>query len=88
MSAPAQPSRRRCTSQVFGLLTVLTVAEIGVVYVPGIARGLLIAALVLLAVAKAALVLLYFMHLRGETPGAEADRAGPVPAARRCSPRC
>ena len=55
--------------RVFGVLTLLTVAEIAVVYVPGIARGLLILALMLLAVAKAALVLLYFMHLRDESRG-------------------
>jgi cytochrome c oxidase subunit 4 len=55
--------------KVFAVLTVLTVAEVGIVYVPGIARGLLIAALTLLALAKAALVLLYFMHLREESRG-------------------
>jgi cytochrome c oxidase subunit IV len=55
--------------RVFAILTVLTVAEIAVVYVPGVARGLLILALTLLALAKAALVLLYFMHLRDESRG-------------------
>jgi hypothetical protein len=34
--------------RVFAILTVLTVAEIAVVYVPGVARGLLILALTLL----------------------------------------
>lgn len=53
--------------RVFLALVVLTVAELGLVYVPGIARPALIAGLVLLALAKAALVLLFFMHLRGET---------------------
>jgi caa(3)-type oxidase subunit IV len=48
---------------------VLTALELGVVYVPGIGRGLLISALVLLAVAKAALVLMRFMHLGHETRG-------------------
>ena len=55
--------------RVFALLCVLTVAEIAVVYVPAIARGLLIAALTAMALAKAALVLLYFMHLSHETRG-------------------
>jgi caa(3)-type oxidase subunit IV len=55
--------------QVFAVLCVLTAAEIGVVYVPGIARGLLIAALTLMALAKAALVLIYFMHLGEESRG-------------------
>jgi cytochrome c oxidase subunit 4 len=50
--------------RVFGVLAVLTVAEVAVIYVPGVSRGLLITALTLLALAKAALVLLYFMHLR------------------------
>jgi caa(3)-type oxidase subunit IV len=53
----------------FAALAVLTVAEIGVVYVPGIARALLIVALVLLALAKAGLVLLVFMHLGREERG-------------------
>ena len=57
---------RRGYLLVFGALVALTAAELGVVYVPGIARQALIAALVLLAVAKAALVLLFFMHLAGE----------------------
>jgi cytochrome c oxidase subunit IV len=53
----------------FGALTVLTVAEIGVIYVPGIGRAALIAALILLALAKAGLVLLVFMHLGRELRG-------------------
>ena len=69
MSQAAGAIARSFYLQVFALLTVLTAAEIGVVYVPGIARGLLIAALVLLALAKAALVLLFFMHLRDESRG-------------------
>jgi caa(3)-type oxidase subunit IV len=55
--------------QVFAVLCVLTAAEVGVVYVPGIARGLLIAALTAMALAKAALVLVYFMHLGEEAAG-------------------
>ena len=58
---------------VFGVLTLLTVAEIGVVYVPGRRPRAADPALVLLAVAKAALVLLYFMHLRDESRGLQAD---------------
>jgi cytochrome c oxidase subunit IV len=52
---------------VFLALIVLTIAEVGVVYVPGISRGLLVSSLVLMAVAKAGLVLMYFMHLTSET---------------------
>jgi cytochrome c oxidase subunit 4 len=52
---------------VFLVLTVLTALEVGVVYVPGISKGLLVSALVLLAVAKAAFVMLFYMHLKHET---------------------
>ena len=58
---------RRGYLNVFAVLVALTAAELGLVYVPGIAHGALIAGLVLLALAKAALVLLFFMHLGGET---------------------
>jgi caa(3)-type oxidase subunit IV len=54
---------------VFLALTALTVAEIAVVYVPGVHRALLISALVSLALGKAALVLFYFMHLSHEAAG-------------------
>jgi len=52
---------------IFGMLTLLTALEVGVVYVPGIAKGLLISALTLMALAKAGLVGLFFMHLNHET---------------------
>jgi caa(3)-type oxidase subunit IV len=60
-------SSRKKYLQVFAVLCVLTVAEVGVVYVPGIGRALLIATLVLMALAKAGLVLVSFMHLGTET---------------------
>ena len=53
--------------RVFLVLVVLTLAELGLVYVPGVGRGALVAGLVFLALGKAALVLLFFMHLSGET---------------------
>ena len=52
---------------VFALLTLLTVAEVGVVKVTSIGRAMLISALVLLALAKAGLVLMSYMHLSHET---------------------
>lgn len=52
---------------IFALLFVLTILEIGVAKMPGITHGLKLSALVLLAVAKAALVGLFFMHLKHET---------------------
>lgn len=58
---------RREYGVIFGLLTVLTALEVGVVYVPGIAKPLLVSALVVLAAAKASLVGLFFMHLKHET---------------------
>lgn len=52
---------------VFGVLTVLTVAEVAVAKVPGMGRALLISALILMALAKAGLVLMTYMHLGHET---------------------
>lgn len=52
---------------IFVVLFVLTVMEVGVVYVPGIPRGALIAALSLMALVKAGFVGLFFMHLGHET---------------------
>jgi caa(3)-type oxidase subunit IV len=62
-------SSRRAVIPVFLVLVLLTAAELAVVYAPGVARAQLISALVLLAVAKAALVMLYFMHLARESWG-------------------
>ena len=53
----------------FLVLVALTAAEVGVLYVPGISDPALVSALVLLAVAKAAVVLLCFMHLGSESRG-------------------
>lgn len=50
---------------VFGGLFVLTVVEVAIVYM-GLERHLLVISLVLLALWKALLVALYFMHLRFE----------------------
>jgi caa(3)-type oxidase subunit IV len=52
---------------IFFLLFVLTVLEVGVVFVPGIANGPLIASLVGMALVKAALVGWFFMHLSHDT---------------------
>jgi caa(3)-type oxidase subunit IV len=71
-------SSRRAVVPVFLVLVVLTVAEIAVVYTPGIPRLSLISALVLLAVAKAALVLIYFMHLGRETWGLKLTVIAPL----------
>ena len=52
---------------VFLALTILTVLEVGIVYVPGIGKFGLGSALVLLALAKAWTVGWFFMHLNHET---------------------
>jgi caa(3)-type oxidase subunit IV len=52
---------------IFVALTVLTVLEVGIVYLPGISKVSLVTALCGLALAKAALVGLFYMHLRYET---------------------
>ena len=52
---------------IFALLFILTIAEVLVVEVPGISKELLLSALVLMALAKAALVGLFYMHLGHET---------------------
>lgn len=66
MSAPGAAATRGYLT-VFVALAALTAAEVGVVYVPGIGRPLLITALVLMALGKAGLVLMAYMHLAHET---------------------
>jgi cytochrome c oxidase subunit 4 len=51
---------------IFILLTVLTGIEVGITYM-GLGRGLQIAGLILLALAKATLVAMFYMHLKSET---------------------
>jgi caa(3)-type oxidase subunit IV len=51
---------------IFGVLTVLTILEVGVVYL-GIAKTPLFVALAGLALVKATCVGLFFMHLKYET---------------------
>jgi cytochrome c oxidase subunit 4 len=50
---------------VFGLLALLTAVELGLAFI-GLSRAMTIVALILLAVWKALLVALYYMHLRYE----------------------
>jgi cytochrome c oxidase subunit 4 len=52
---------------IFLLLFVLTVLEVGVVFVPGIDKMLLISALVGMALVKACIVAWFFMHLSHDT---------------------
>ena len=55
--------------KVFALLTVLTVIEVGVAMTLKSQRGLMIVLLIGLALAKASVVALYFMHLGDERKG-------------------
>lgn len=50
----------------FVILTVLTAVEVGIKYIP-MARGMMIGWLISLALAKASLVALFYMHLKDET---------------------
>jgi cytochrome c oxidase subunit 4 len=66
--APAHGAvHRRQYVVVFVVLGVLTLVELAVARTPGIARAAVVVALVSLAVAKAALIALFYMHLRFET---------------------
>lgn len=55
--------------KIFVVLAVLTALEVALVYIPGIAKPLMVTALVALALTKAAFVGMYFMHLGHETRG-------------------
>ena len=64
----------------FAVLIALTLVELGVARTGGIPRGAVIAALVLLAVAKAALIAAFYMHLRYETRILRITVLGPLVA--------
>lgn len=63
--AHAQAHQEPNYMNIFWALTALTVLEVGVTYVP-IPKLMIAGSLVLMACVKAALVALYFMHLRFE----------------------
>jgi cytochrome c oxidase subunit IV len=52
---------------IFAVLTVLTILEVALAQIPGISKKLLAVALVGLALTKAGIVALYYMHLKSET---------------------
>lgn len=62
----SHPSRKQYLA-IFLTLAVLTVIEVAIAYVTGVSKGVMIGALTVLAVTKAALVGLFFMHLKSET---------------------
>lgn len=61
-----KPNRKEY-AYVFVALAVLTLLEVAVAQIPGIGKGLVVSALVLLALVKAAAVALFYMHLKYET---------------------
>jgi caa(3)-type oxidase subunit IV len=81
-AAPAVPDERPHPNYIgiFGILFVLTLAEVGVAFL-GLSRTLTILALLLLAVWKALLVALYYMHLRYEPGRLRLLALSPVPLA-------
>lgn len=52
---------------IFAVLTALTILEVALAQIPGISKKLLAIALVGLALTKAGIVGLYYMHLKSET---------------------
>jgi cytochrome c oxidase subunit 4 len=84
--AAAEPGARgRATHRaqyvvVFVVLAVLTLVELGVARTAGIAKPAVVAALVALAIAKAALIALFYMHLRFETRILRLTVLGPLVA--------
>jgi cytochrome c oxidase subunit 4 len=76
-TAPAAAHRTQYVV-VFALLGVLTLVELGVARTSGIDRRAVIVALVAIAVAKAALIALFYMHLRFETRILRATVLGPL----------
>jgi cytochrome c oxidase subunit 4 len=62
---------------VWGALAVLTAVEVGIAFI-GLPRKMTIAVLVALAIWKAMLVALYFMHLRYEPNGVRILAIAPI----------
>jgi len=65
--SPAARHGGKEAATVFAGLVLLTALELGVIRAPGVGRGPVVAALVGLAITKASLIALFFMHLRYET---------------------
>jgi cytochrome c oxidase subunit 4 len=66
---------------IWAYLFVLTIVEVAVAFLSHLPRNLLLLALVFLAVWKASLVALYFMHLRFEGTRLRIMAAAPLPLA-------
>jgi len=66
---------------IWAWLFVLTIVEVAVAFASHMPRNLLLLALVALAVWKAALVGMYFMHLKFEGKGLRIMAVAPIPLA-------
>jgi heme/copper-type cytochrome/quinol oxidase subunit 4 len=68
-AAPAGPAHAgvRTYVVVAAILLILTVMEVVVFYIPAL-RGILVPVLIVLALAKFALVAMFYMHLRFDSP--------------------
>jgi cytochrome c oxidase subunit 4 len=66
---------------IWAYLFVLTIAEVAVAFMSHLPRNVLLIALVFLAVWKAALVGLYFMHLKFEGKSLRIMAVAPIPLA-------
>lgn len=62
-------------------LAILTLAEVGVAFISGMSKQVLIVVLLAMAVWKALLVALYYMHLRMEPKRLWLVAAAPLPLA-------
>ena len=80
LPAAAEHHGGREVVAVFAGLLVLTALELGVIRATGVGRAPVVAALVGLAVAKASLIALFFMHLRYETRILKLTVFGPLAA--------
>lgn len=77
-AAPHAPRSRAQYLVAFGVLVALTLVELGVARTGGIPRTAAVVALVALAIAKAALIALFYMHLRYETRFLKLTVLGPL----------
>ena len=77
-SAAAHAGHRTSYAVVFAVLGLLTLVELGVAGADGIAKAAVVVALVGVAIAKAALIALFYMHLRFETRILRATVLGPL----------
>ena len=79
-----EPEREHKTPNyylVWFYLLVLTIAEVGVAFVSNLPDTVLIVALLFLAIWKAALVAMYYMHLKFEPPRLVMMVLAPLPLA-------